>query len=219
MAAISKSTSPYSRYLARIANFYQKEEVRAYTNLILSLFTISFFVFFAVKPTLTTIASLIKEANDQKEVSQRLDKKLENLSAAQEEYRSFQEALYLIDQALPETAQSSSFLGQIEILSQENSLDLTSVQTGKHSLKGESLLVQKSQEEKIKEKTIYPAFTINLSSSGSYKNIEVFLNSLMNLRRITDIKNLSINKRSRDQEELSLGLGMDIFYFPITEKD
>ena len=105
MANKKTSTSRYSAYLQKISRFYQKKEVKIYTNLIFSLLAISVFIFFAIRPAVSTILSLNKEIKDQKEVVKRMDQKIENLKRAQKKYRSIENDLYLIEQALPTQAQ------------------------------------------------------------------------------------------------------------------
>ena len=56
----------YKHYYLKTKEFYQKPVTKATVNLILSLFTISFFAFFAIRPTLKTIAKLNGQLETQK---------------------------------------------------------------------------------------------------------------------------------------------------------
>jgi Tfp pilus assembly protein PilO len=211
MRKTSKGTR-YSTYLARVAEFYQKKEVKTYTNLILSVFAISFFAFLAIKPTMVTIASLVKEIRDEKEVAQKLENKLKNLAQAQREYSALKPKLHLIEASLPQTPQVSLFLGQVEVLAQKSGLKLSGVQTRDVTLKGKKITFEKKR--KGQEKSPYPSFIINFSLSGDYPAIENFLRSISNLRRMVDIKSFSIKRTQKSSTDLlDLIAELEVFYF------
>lgn len=210
-------TSRYSSYLAKVADFYQRKEVKAYTNLILSLITASFFAFFAIRPTLVTIASLVKEINDQKEISQRLDSKLDDLVKAQKEFATIRSKLGMINSALPKKPQPSLFLGQIELLAYENRLNLTTVQSSSIYLKGTPTAPVK--EKKTQEKTLYPSFNSRVSASGTYPDLKNFLLSLNNLRISLNIEGISFQKgKEKSSEILNLSFETNTFYLPETDE-
>jgi len=205
--------SGYSRYLFKVAEFYQKKEIKVYTNLILSLLTTSFFALFAIKPTMVTIASLVKEITDQKEVTHKLDKKLKDLSLAQKEFSSLKPKLSLIDEALPQNSEPAILLGQIEVLAQENNLEFASAQSGGIVVKG--TLASSERKKKAKEKSPHPSFNTTLSFIGTYEEIESFLESLSNLRRMVNIKNISIRKgKKTSSRTLNLKIDLEIYHLP-----
>ena len=76
----------YRRYFTDLGRFHQTKKTRVYTGIILSLLTVTFFIIFAIKPTLTTITQLVKQTKDQKLVVGELEKKIASLSQAQNEY-------------------------------------------------------------------------------------------------------------------------------------
>ena len=65
----------YQRYFVDLSRFYQKKQTRVYTGLVLTILTTIFFLIFAIRPTLITIAGLIKKIEDQKIIVEKLDKK------------------------------------------------------------------------------------------------------------------------------------------------
>lgn len=204
----------YSTYLAKVSKFYDKKEVKIYTNLILTLVTISFFALFAIKPTISTIASLAKEIKDQEEVAEKLDQKIKSLQLAKKEYNANKSKLYLINEALPLNPETALFLGQIEILAQENHLELSSVQTEGLAIKGESI----KNEKKIVSKKANPSFNTQLILTGEYPQIESFLKAINNLRRIVSIENISINKSKKDSTAtLSFKLETEAFHLSLND--
>ena len=162
----------YRRYFVDIGQFYRQKKVRVYTEIVLSILTTAFFLFFAIKPTLVTITGLIREIKDKKLVSQKLEEKINNLNAAQQEYSNVQNDLYLVDQTLPKDSQIFLLMKQLEVLAFKTGVSLETLQYSPVNLKGET-------EEK-KPSTV--DFKIVLG--GSYENLKRFLGSLIKLRRV-----------------------------------
>ncbi|HUW21272.1 MAG TPA: type 4a pilus biogenesis protein PilO [Candidatus Bathyarchaeia archaeon] len=210
--------SLYSNYLNKVADFYQKKQVKIYTSLILSLVTTSFFALFAIKPTTVTIASLSKEIKDQKEITNKLDGKIKDLSLAQKEYSSLKPKLSLIDEALPPASEPAVFFGQLEVIAKENNLEFSSAQSR------DAVLQEKGQnvkEKVLREKNPYPTFKATLSLNGNYEDMQKFLESLLKLRRIINVNNLSIQKgkRASSAKILSTKLELETFYLPLSENE
>ena len=76
----------YKHYYRQIWKFYQKPSAKVSSALLLTIFTTIFFAIFAIKPTLVTVAELLKTIEDQEEVVGKLKKKAASLAQAQEEY-------------------------------------------------------------------------------------------------------------------------------------
>ena len=81
--------------------FYENPVARVSIELFLSIFTVIFFAVFAIRPTLLTIADLIKEIEDKEDLIVQLDRKIASLSSAETEYRKFYYQLGLLDEAIP----------------------------------------------------------------------------------------------------------------------
>lgn len=199
----------YSAYLQRVSQTYQNKEVRIYTSLILSFLTVAFFAYFAIRPTLITIASLKKEVKDQKEILKKLDDKLLVLSQAQQNLRTIEPLLYLLDEALPKESYLTLFLGQIETLINQNNLTLVSDKTGQVLIKGEEY--KQANSSKQTEVKNYPSYTISLVLAGNYEDLTRFLNSLENLRRINVIDDLNFNRES--SEAVNLSFKIQTYYY------
>ncbi|MBN1263577.1 MAG: type 4a pilus biogenesis protein PilO [Candidatus Pacebacteria bacterium] len=209
---IENVTQKYSGYLSKISKAYQTGEIKNYTTLTLSLLVVAFFAFFAIRPTLITIASLNREIKDQKIVAEKLEDKIQDLAEAQKEYLILKPKLYLIDEALPQSSQVSLFLGQIEVLALEKNLELVSVQVGQVTVKGKEVSLSKKEG-------ISSGFPVKLSLSGSYENLKEFLKELENQRRATILKELVlVAKKDKALSEVSLRTEIEVFYLPTKDK-
>lgn len=120
----------YAGYLRNVQRFYDREPlIQVSVQLILSIFTVAFFVFFAIRPTLGTISTLLKKIEDMEEASLKLDTKIAQLAQAQEilsESGPELKRLGLI--AVPVTPEVDRLSKQIEVIANENNVYITSLE-------------------------------------------------------------------------------------------
>lgn len=189
----------YQRYFVNIGRLYKIKKVRVYTEIVLSLLAISFFLAFAIKPTLITIAELVKTINDQKMITDQLQNKINALALAQSEYNLVSSDLYLVDEALPKNSQISGLAIQIEALAQQAGIVLGSVRFDPIPLK----------ENRSPKKT---EIAFNLTASGDFQNLKSFLRLLNSLRRVIQVETFSFKIKGAESEALLLGLGGKAYY-------
>lgn len=192
----------YHRFFANIGQFYQQKRVRVYTELVLSLFTVSFFLFFAIKPTAVTIGGLIKKIKDQTLVTEKLQNKINALSQARQEYLLIESELYLAKQALPQDAQISILVKELEALVRRSHIVVSSIQFSEVALKDK--LTEISEKPKI--------IDFSLTVSGDYQNLKTFLQSLDSLRRIVTVKAFGFKISKTEGEGLTLNVKGSAFY-------
>jgi Tfp pilus assembly protein PilO len=222
----------YQRYLSKIKEIYQKrEDVKVYTGLILSLLTISFFGLFAIKPTLSTIASLVKEIKDKREINLKLQEKINALTQAQSELLLISDELYLLDESLPSKPNLAFFINQLEVMAKKNSLKINSLSFSPIVFFGQQEAVkakketqedvdlpsqekppQKAESTQAKSltKPSYQENTFSLQLAGTKTDLRKFLESLENSRRIIKIEKISLTFE-KDQN-WNLAIGGKIFY-------
>lgn len=169
----------YRRYFVDLSRFYQKKQARVYTGIVLSLLTATFFLFFAIRPTITTIAGLIKEIQDKKIINEQLQDKINALNAAQKEYQNTAASLYLLDEALPENPNLSLLVRQIEALARKDGIAVRAVQLEGATIKGQN---EKESAEEDGQGTNF-----SLAATGSYQQLKTFLASLTGLRRLVSV--------------------------------
>jgi len=186
----------YHRYFTDLSRFYQSKKAKTYLGIILSLLTTTFFVVFAIKPTLVTIAQLIKQTKDQKEVEASLEKKINSLSQAQNEYLAVEPNLSLLEDALPQEPQAPLLIKQLEALASQNNVSIDRLRINEFNLKKNS----PPQSEK-------QPLTFSFAAIGDYANLKAFLSSLANLRRIVLVESFSFQKKGVGEKTvLSLNL-------------
>jgi len=189
----------YRRYFLDIRRFYQQRKVRVYTEIVLTLLAISFFLFFAIKPTLVTIVGLVREIKDKRMVVQKLEEKINNLNTAQNEYFTVEDNLYLVDQALPKDAQISLLVRQLEFLASAHGVSLEAIQYSPLRLK------EKPEREGLQE------IDFKMVLTGKYKDLRNFLWSLNNFRRVIQVEGFGF-KKGKSEEALALSVSGKTFF-------
>lgn len=190
----------YRRYFTDVSALYQKKQVRIYTGIVLSLLVIAFFAFFAIRPTLVTITSLIKEIKDNQMVAQKLQEKINALTLAQAEYAAVSSELPLLEEALPQEPNFPLFIRQLETLAFQNGVALRTAQFSQVNLRGEP--ASNPNSVKTKQEKELPEVTFTLFASGSYQNLKGFLQSLEDLRRLVVISSFTFKTGEREEEQL-----------------
>lgn len=219
-----ESYARYSRYFVELKQIYnEKPEVRASLEILLTVLTISFFIVFAIRPTANTIATLFSDINSQKEVKEKLDKKITDLSTARQVWSKEQNRLKLIDDALPKSSSPDLFLRQIEGLAVTNKTTLSNFAVEQTTLYGNKpKIVQdlESQQPKSDLPSVNKtriAFTVN----GQFIDIVNVLHNLNNMRKIILTDTISIMPRSsgaKNTGEIILKITGYAPYYEINKK-
>jgi Tfp pilus assembly protein PilO len=209
MAQIGKGD--YSRYqhyfVNNLSRFYKGKKSRVYSGAILTLITISFFAFFALKPTASTIAGLLKKIDDQKKVADSLETKINALSQAQEQYNAISSKIYLLDQALPPDSQFDQLTQQIELAHRQTKVKMVDLKFSKIELWGQ----ENDQLGQVE---------FSLVTQGEYHQLKQLLELLPKLRRIIQVNKFAFQK-SRDQDQqdiLTLAVSGQAFYLNSLKK-
>lgn len=194
-------------YLAKLKLFYKKPLVEASSNLIFTLLVVCFFVFFAIRPTLVTVVSLQKELAESKEVDQQLDRKITSLKKAQTIYGQVINDLLLVEAALPEKTEFQSLALRINYLAFQNNLLLNSAGFAGFDLVGTGDNLSPGQSK--------DSYAFNLSVSGSFENIKIFLTELENIDRLIKINKVSfsIEKSTAGSTEMKVDIEGEAYWY------
>ena len=192
---MSESAKPkhhrHRRYSKSLKLLYQSRKAKTYTGIVLTIFAISFFTFFTIRPTLITIAGLLKEIEDQKTIAEKLDDKILSLNKAQEKYRQIEDKLYLLNEALPEEPSFPTFLKQVELIASTNGLEYTSLSYAEIKLKQGRDEDPNSPASPVKGAG---DLNFNLTTTGSYEQLTSFMADFYNFRRIVNVNSFNFNR-------------------------
>lgn len=206
----------YKRYFVDIGRIYRvNKKVRVYTEIILSLAAISFFLVFAIKPTLITITELVTTIKDQRLVITQLQNKINALSAAQSEYNLISGDLYLVDEALPKDSQMAALVKQIEVIASQSGAALGSIKFDPVTLK--EAVASPKEISKIAAQTA-KEINFNLTVAGDYLNLKEFLHRLNALRRVIVVETFSLKIKKAESQTLTLGVSGKAYYLSANEE-
>jgi len=198
----------FSRYYTAIEPFLAQPKVRAYTMAILSFFTLSFFGYFAIRPTLITISNLKKQIVDASYVDKKLEEKINALSEAQIQYESIKPDLEIVQAALPQETKFSPFIKTLERIASESGTNLTSLSFPAVDL---SPLEATDAAREI-------PIEFSLQILGDYSGITNFIKTLTNFERLAIIKKMRLSTK---EEKGSLNLiltGYTYYYVPLNRE-
>lgn len=195
-----KKNKYLEKYLERLPNFKEKK-TQKFTTLILTLIAFSFFGFFAINPTLSTIAQLKKELADNQFVNESLEKKIQNLSLLQQKYALLEDDLSRLLSAIPRSPTVPLFTAQVQSIAQSSNVTLARLQTFDVELAKTSTPVsnQNTQDD-------YSYFAFSLSVEGTYEDISDFISTLVNFDRVITIENMSLSNVPKKTKILSLNI-------------
>lgn len=167
-------------------NAETKQKANLYFYIGLTLFTVSFFGFFAIKPTMETVSNLNKQYEDNKLIYNALKNKLSALQTLDASYQLIQPDLSYVYAAIPKTSKIPYLARQIETLAQQNNVTLNRLDFQRVEL-----------YPGIKTTGNY-SVAFNLAVQGSELNINSFIASLINFDRILSIDRIATGKNDNN---------------------
>ncbi|OGG08108.1 hypothetical protein A3D05_05210 [Candidatus Gottesmanbacteria bacterium RIFCSPHIGHO2_02_FULL_40_24] len=162
----------------RLKPVIQNRRTASYFTLTLTLFSLSFFGLFAIRPTLITAITLIKEVNDLKKLSLDYENKISNIILAQSEYERIRESLLNIEAALPGKSDFTGFSKAMEKLAFNNGVVINQLQI-------DSAPISIPQTNGLLSR-----FNFILIGVGAYENVNSYLADIYNYKRIVTINSM-----------------------------
>ena len=212
----------YKAYLLNTATQYKKrDDIRAYLEILLSLATVSVFAVFALRPTLLTIAELVKEIESKKETIAVMDQKIDDLTKARGVYNFQKDNVLILKSAIPDEPAADQLLRQIEGLSSKHQSTILEVTIDNAFVVGSGTSTKKGR--KSKETKPLPGGTNSLSllvgATGDYLSLANFVKDLEYMRRPVIIDSLIFSQKidKQDISKLTLTIGGRVPYIAKTD--
>lgn len=213
----------YSGYAKHLKQVYEHEPiVQVSLQLILSVFAVSFFAFFAIRPTLSTITTLMKKIEDQEKVSVQLDKKIVQLTQAQDELTAHAADLWRVEKAIPKKPEVDRLSAIIEQIANENNIEIGSIQYQQFPLTN----VEQREVDKTIKTTPSRAVgqmaaerfvTFSIAISGLLPDLEAFAAELQKIDRIVTVTQMAFAKNKVTSQQiypLALTIKLTAYYLP-----
>ncbi len=179
-------------FLNMLLVYRKRPDLKMFLEASLSLLTIFVFAVFALRPTLITIATLVREIRTKEELVTKMDEKIANLDAAEVVYVGAEQQINIVKTAIPLSPEPDTFLRQIEGLSQNTSARVLGVSFGEVTLFGSPPEKRVKEELKPLPEGAKP-LSFSVSVTADFPTLSKFLTEIANLRRPVAIDAAAIN--------------------------
>lgn len=187
----------------KLTPLIKDKKTSSYLSLILSLFSISFFGFFAIRPTLITAVTLNKSVADLKKLDIEYENKIGNIITAQSQYEQIRGDIPDIDLALPKDAMFNQLANALEKFAEKANLLIKQLQIDRSPI---SRLPPSGKVENIQ---------FSILTSGSYISSSDFIQHLLNWKRLIILDSLELSKEGgTESAELRMTLKGKTYYEP-----
>lgn len=185
------SLSPLFEYLKKQR---ETEKNRRVFEIAITFILISFFLYFAIRPTVLTISTLIGDIKSKEILSKKMTTKIDQVITAQENFSAIQEKYYLVEEAMPSTPNYVGAKQQVDNISSQNDI-----------LQDKILFAQSDKNY----------FSTQISTSSSFTGSLNFLTTLLHVRRLIDIPQINFDqtKDTQSMGKVKITLPIDIYYW------
>lgn len=187
----------------RITPLMESKKTASYFTFTLSLFTLSFFGLFAIRPTLITAISLMKQVSDLRKLYNDDENKIGSIIRAQGEYEQIRDSLPFIDGAIPTNSSFGKLAKTIEKFAAQENITINQFQIDPVPISNPNPTSK-----------LYN-YGFSLVGTGKYPSISLFLNHLINWKRIVNLQSLEFTQSGGTTSAiLRLSLKATTFYEP-----
>jgi len=139
------------------------------------------FIFFVIKPTISTILETQQQIIDSQLIIGQLDTKTENLNKLRVQYSKIQDDLPILMNAVPAEPDVESLFGQIQTVAQKSNVSIT-------KLENSEVAIAKNNGDQQNDNK----FSFSVGGEGSPESISEFLEDLVGMERVIDINTFLI---------------------------
>ncbi|KKQ26092.1 MAG: hypothetical protein US62_C0019G0019 [Candidatus Woesebacteria bacterium GW2011_GWA1_37_8] len=189
----------YVRYktvlLGSLDQYQRRGDIKVYIEIILSLLTITIFSIFALRPTLITIAQLIKDIDSKRDTLEKMESKLASLDEAQILFDRERDNIANLRIAIPFSPEPNIYIRQVEGVASKTT-NVTNMSIGEAVILGQTATSAKKpdQTSALPENTISTDMNVSAESDlNNYSAVYEFFKSIENLRTPLKIDSFTLN--------------------------
>ena len=188
--------------LKKIIQSLSNKNVRDYIYISIFFILFSIFIFFAIKPALTTAFSLIKEEEELKEKNLTYQRAIADASNNLYILEDVRDQLYLIDESISNSPQINKVVDDIGNSNINNSLFL------------KNIFVSEKIDYIDLKKTDFKEIRVNLESQGNFVDVLNMIKDINSQRRLKLIDNIEfLNQTEISTNSGSLNIKSEIIGF------
>lgn len=173
----------------------ENQKTVAYLYIILTLFSVSFFGFFAINPALSKISALKRQYEDSKIVNESITQKIDALRMLSTQYQQLEPLINTLYLAIPLSPRAAYLSRQLEEIAKENNISLSTLEVSETEI----FPTKKKGEEAFE-------FETNIAFSGSVEDMINLTQDIVNFDRIINIKNASISLDDQEKGQFNISL-------------
>src|SRR3990167_1228981 len=128
MSPVIFNRSLFSQAYQRLPKVTKSKKAASYFTITLSFLTLSFFGLFAIRPTIITAVTLIKNVSELKKINIEYENKISSIIKAQTQFEQIRSNLSFIEAALPDNVLFSKLADRLEKFAQQSNLSINQLQ-------------------------------------------------------------------------------------------
>lgn len=193
-----------ARFYTYVKPILRNRMVKDYTPLVFSLLTSAFFIYFAIRPTISTIVTLQKTLDQQKETLASVKKKTEDITLARKNYQGLsQEIVNNLKNLIPNTQNPTFIIDNVTYLSRQNEATISGVQFQPMTLQPPpSKLTTLGTVSEVEFTVVY---------QGEYDDLITILDQINRANRLIRIESVSLNQS--EDTPLTMSINAKAYYF------
>lgn len=197
MAKTQFNISSLNPLFAYLKKQQENEKTRGIIEITITLFIISFFLFFAIKPTSETISKLVGDIKSKRILTTKMKSKIDQVIVAQDSFGQIQEKYYLVEEALPSIPNYVDAYNQINFALSQNNIVMDKFSFNQPDSN---------------------YFTLKISTSSSFSSGLSLIENLFKLRRIFNLPTLTFSQDEQIDSagQINLSIPLEILYFKPT---
>lgn len=197
IAQASKNLNIYSKVNPLLSYLSKQSENNKFIKSVeisATFLLISFFIFFAIKPTLLTISKLVGDIKAKEILVKELKAKINNVIISQDLFSQVQEKYALIESSLPTSPRFYHATSQIVGLTEKNQVYLDGLN---YSISNSNF------------------YSTNISTSSSFLSASSLLSGFLQNRRLFQIDQISFTlNEETNSKTININLPLKIYYWP-----
>ena len=185
-----------------IKRIFGKKEMYDYYYIIAFLLIFSFFIFYIIKPSLTTAFGLKTEFDELEKVYKIYENNILEIRKISLFLQSSVDNIILIDQAIPQMPETKTLIEDIKNAAVDNKVILTNLTLASFDLKNSS------KNNQLK------SLIVKMETTGKYADIVNFSQQLIRQKRLKTINSFKIGKKEDEavaaSEEANLKVDIEL---------
>lgn len=188
--------------MVRMLPRLQAEKTKSFMTVVFTLVATGVFSFFAINPTLGTIADLRRQIDDSNFIEKKLEDKIAAMSSLQKQYQQIKGDIPTVETSIPTSPSIASFVAKVQQISIDTQCSLIRVQTYPVEISNLKTAIPAP----------YSSFAFSLDVTGLQGGLSSFLDKILNMDRLITVDGFSFAKASATDNTLRLNIKGKLYF-------